>query len=101
MPQGAALNFLPKFVAASSSSISSTLAFKSSMQSKELIITKTNSSSKVEFISHEQEYGKAFEDPMRRTPSIEKIVSLTGIKPSKKLDEMIEEIVNYKLNLKK
>ena len=67
----------------------------------ELIITKTNSSSKVEFISHEQEYGKAFEDPMRRTPSIEKIVSLTGIKPSKKLDEMIEEIVKYKLNLKK
>ena len=38
---------------------------------------------------------------MRRTPSIEKIVSLTGIKPSKKLDEMIEEIVKYKLNLKK
>ena len=67
----------------------------------ELIITKTNSSSKVEFISHEQEYGKAFEDPMRRTPSIEKIVSLNGIKPSKKLDEMIEEIVKYKLNLKK
>ena len=67
----------------------------------ELIITKTNSSSKVKFISHEQEYGKAFEDPMRRTPSIEKIVSLTGIKPSKKLDEMIEEIVKYKLNLKK
>ena len=67
----------------------------------ELIITKTNSSSKIEFISHEQEYGKAFEDPMRRTPSIEKIVSLTGIKPSKKLEEMIEEIIRYKANLKK
>ena len=67
----------------------------------ELIIFKTNSSSKIKFISHEEEYGKAFEDPMRRTPGIEKIVSLTGIKPSKKLEEMIEEIINYRVNLNK
>ena len=65
----------------------------------ELIISKTNSQSKIEFISHEEEYGKAFEDPMRRTPGIEKIVSLTGIKPTKKLDEMIEEIIKHKANL--
>ena len=44
---------------------------------------------------------KAFEDPMRRTPGIDKIVSLTGIKPSKKLEEMIEEIINYRVNLNK
>ena len=62
----------------------------------EMIIQKTNSSSKINFISHEEEYGKAFEDPMRRTPGIEKIVSLTGIEPSKKLDEMIEEIIQFK-----
>ena len=67
----------------------------------ELVIFKTNSSSKIKFISHEEEYGKAFEDPMRRTPGIEKIVSLTGIKPSKKLEEMIEEIINYRANLNK
>ena len=67
----------------------------------ELVIFKTNSSSKIKFISHEEEYGKAFEDPMRRTPGIEKIVSLTGIKPSKKLEEMIEEIINYRVNLNK
>ena len=62
----------------------------------EMVIQKTNSSSKIQFISHEEEYGKAFEDPMRRTPGIEKIVSFTGIKPSKKLDEMIEEIIQFK-----
>ena len=62
----------------------------------ELVIKKSNSSSKVKFISHEEEYGKAFEDPMRRTPGIDKIVSLTGIRPSKKLDEMIEEIIEFK-----
>ena len=67
----------------------------------ELVIFKTNSSSKIKFISHEEEYGKAFEDPMRRTPGIEKIVSLTGIKPSKKLEEMIEEIINFRVNLNK
>tara|TARA_B100001939_G_scaffold132877_1_gene115423 strand:- start:8806 stop:9780 length:975 start_codon:yes stop_codon:yes gene_type:complete len=67
----------------------------------ELIISKTNSQSKIEFITHEEEYGKAFEDPMRRTPGIEKIVSLTGIKPTKKLDEMIEEIIKHKANLNK
>ena len=67
----------------------------------ELIISKTNSQSKIEYITHEEEYGKAFEDPMRRTPGIEKIVSLTGIKPTKKLDEMIEEIIKHKINLNK
>ena len=62
----------------------------------ELVIKKSNSSSKIKFISHEEEYGKAFEDPMRRTPGIDKIVSLTGIRPSKKLEEMIEEIIEFK-----
>ncbi len=62
----------------------------------EMIIKKTNSSSEIKFISHEEEYGKAFEDPMRRTPGIDKIVSLTGIRPSKKLEEMIEEIIQFK-----
>ena len=62
----------------------------------EMIIKKTNSSSSIKFITHEDEYGKAFEDPMRRTPGIDKIVSLTGIKPSKKLEEMVEEIIKYK-----
>jgi len=33
---------------------------------------------------------------MRRTPGIDKIVSLTGITPSKKLEEMIEEIIEFK-----
>ena len=62
-----------------------------------LIIEKTGSNSKVKFISHEEEYGKAFEDPMRRTPGIDKIVNLTNVSPSKKLDEMLDEIIKFKL----
>ena len=67
----------------------------------DLIIQETNSNSEIVYKPHKEVYGDKFEDPMRRTPSIEKIVSLTGIKPSKKLEEMIEEIIRYKANLKK
>ena len=37
----------------------------------ELIIEKTNSNSKIIFKSHEEVFGKAFEDPKRRTPGID------------------------------
>ena len=62
----------------------------------EMVIKQTNSNSEVIFKTHEEVYGNKFEDPMRRTPGINKIVSLTGIRPSKKLDEMIEEIIEFK-----
>ena len=66
-----------------------------------LVIELTESNSKITYVPHEKVYGSKFEDPMRRTPGIDKIVSLTGIKPSKKLEEMIEEIINYRVNLNK
>ena len=42
----------------------------------ELIIEKTNSNSQIIFKSHEEVFGKAFEDPKRRTPGIDKICLL-------------------------
>ena len=45
----------------------------------ELIIEKTNSNSKIIFKSHEEVFGKAFEDPKRRTPGIDKIIEFTGL----------------------
>ena len=39
---------------------------------------------------------KKFEDPMRRTPNIDKIIKFTGIKPSMGIEDMIKEIVAYK-----
>jgi UDP-glucose 4-epimerase len=62
----------------------------------ELIIEKSNSNSKIIYKSHEEVYGKSFEDPNRRTPGIEKIVEFTGIKPSKNIEFMVENIINYK-----
>jgi UDP-glucose 4-epimerase len=64
----------------------------------ELIIEKTNSNSQIIFKSHEEVFGKAFEDPKRRTPGINKIIEFTGMKPTKNIEFMIESIINFKKN---
>jgi len=62
----------------------------------EMVIMETNSKSEIIFKSHEEIYGNKFEDPMRRTPSIDKIVQATGYLPSMTIPDMIKEIVKYK-----
>jgi UDP-glucose 4-epimerase len=64
----------------------------------ELIILKTNSNSKIIYKSHEDVFGKAFEDPKRRTPGIDKIIEFTGMKPTKNIEFMVENIVDSKKN---
>ena len=64
----------------------------------ELVILKTNSNSKIIYKSHEDVFGKAFEDPKRRTPGIDKIIEFTGMKPTKNIEFMIENIINFKKN---
>ena len=62
----------------------------------EMVIKQTNSNSEVIFKTHEEVYGNKFEDPMRRTPSIEKIINATGYEPTMTIQDMIKEIINYK-----
>ena len=64
----------------------------------ELIIKKTNSKSQIIYKSHEEVFGKAFEDPKRRTPGIDKIIEFTGMKPTKNIEFMVENIINFKKN---
>jgi len=64
----------------------------------ELVISKTNSRSQIIYKSHEDVFGKSFEDPKRRTPGINKIIEFTGIKPTKNIDFMIENIIEFKKN---
>ena len=64
----------------------------------ELIIKKTNSNSQIIYKSHEEVFGKAFEDQKRRTPGIDKIIEFTGMKPTKNIEFMIENIINFKKN---
>ena len=61
-----------------------------------MIIKETGSNSKVVFKDHEEIYGNKFEDPMRRTPSIDKIVKATGYMPSMAISDMVKEIIKYK-----
>ena len=64
----------------------------------ELIIEKTNSNSQIIYKSHKEVFGKAFEDPKRRTPGIDKIIEFTGMKPTKNIEFMVENIINFKKN---
>ena len=64
----------------------------------ELVISKTNSNSQIIYKSHEDVFGKAFEDPKRRTPGIDKIIECTGIRPTKDIDFIIENIIDFKKN---
>ena len=61
-----------------------------------MIIKETGSHSKIVFKDHEEIYGNKFEDPMRRTPSIDKIVKATGYMPSMAISDMVKEIIKYK-----
>ena len=58
----------------------------------EMVIEKTKSKSDIKFVTHNEVYGDKFEDPMRRTPSIQKIIDTTGYKPSMTIPDMVEEI---------
>ena len=62
----------------------------------EMIIKETNSKSEIIFKTHKEVYGEKFEDPMRRTPSIKKIVDATDYSPTMTIPEMIKEIIDYK-----
>ena len=62
----------------------------------EMIVKKTDSKSEIIFKTHKEVYGEKFEDPMRRTPSIKKIVDATDYLPTMTIPEMIKEIIDYK-----
>ena len=61
----------------------------------DLIIKKTNSSSKKEFISYKEAYGKAFDDMQRRVPCLERIKAATGYEPKTSFEQTLEIIIEY------
>ena len=54
-----------------------------------------NESAKIDHIPYEQAYEEGFEDMRRRIPDISKISRLTGFKPSKNIDEILELTADY------
>ena len=57
-----------------------------------LVISSTNSSSKVEYVSYEIAYGAGFEDMERRVPNLSLIKELVGWQPKRNLDQIINDV---------
>ena len=58
----------------------------------QLVIERTGSSSKIEYLSYDNAYAKGFEDMMRRMPNTEAIRQLTGWQPEHTLEEVIDDV---------
>jgi len=61
----------------------------------DLVIKKTDSKSKKEFISYKEAYGKAFDDMQRRVPCLERIKAATGYEPKTSLEQTLEIIIDH------
>jgi UDP-glucose 4-epimerase len=61
----------------------------------ERIILRAKSNSKIRFIPYKEVYPVGFEDMQRRVPDISKISSFIGWKPSRDLDQIIDDVVEY------
>lgn len=58
----------------------------------EKAIEMTGSSSEIRYIPYEEVYGEGFEDMQRRVPSLEKAARLIGYKPTRTLDDIINDV---------
>lgn len=62
------------------------------------IIDITGSKSKLAYVSYEDAYNSRFEDMERRVPNISRIRELTGWEPTRNLDMIIKDMVEYLQN---
>jgi UDP-glucose 4-epimerase len=53
---------------------------------------RTASSSPIEYIPYDRAYEPGFEDMMRRVPCVEKLEALTGFRPRRSLNEIIDRV---------
>ncbi len=61
-------------------------------QLAERSIALTGSSSKIRYVPYSEAYGEGFEDMRRRVPSLEKAKRLIGYKPTRRLDDIINDV---------
>jgi UDP-glucose 4-epimerase len=59
------------------------------------IIDLTGSRSRVELLPYDQVYGQGIEDMLHRIPSIEKISAAIGWQPSRPLEQILEDVLEY------
>lgn len=61
----------------------------------ERVLAQTGSSSEIVHVPYEKAYGEGFEDMPRRVPSVDKIQNLIGYRPSRTLDEILADVIEY------
>ena len=55
----------------------------------------TGSKSEIELIPYEKAYGEGFDDMRRRVPSLKRAGELVGYKPTKSLDDILNDVIAY------
>jgi UDP-glucose 4-epimerase len=58
----------------------------------ERVLQKTGSKSEIKFIPYQEAYPAGFEDMQRRVPSLKRIGSLIGFRPSRTLDDILTDV---------
>jgi UDP-glucose 4-epimerase len=61
----------------------------------ERVIARTGSSSEIHLVPYEEAYEEGFEDMQRRIPSLEKVDAALGWRPTRTLDEIIDDVVEH------
>lgn len=62
----------------------------------ERVIERVGSGAELEFLPYNRAYGDDFEDVRRRVPNVSKLHRALGFKPSKDLDEILDDIIAWK-----
>jgi UDP-glucose 4-epimerase len=70
-------------------------------QLAERVIALSGSKSEIQFVPYCDAYPPGFEDMSRRLPNSDRIRELIGWKPTRKLDEIIQDVIAYERNRSK
>jgi len=60
-----------------------------------LVRERAHSASPIRFVPYDEAYAPGFEDMPRRVPSVDKLFSLTGFRPTTPLIAIIDQIISY------
>jgi len=59
------------------------------------VIEATKSDSKLDYLSYDQVYGRGIDDMLHRIPAIEKIRAAIDWRPTRNLDDILEDVIEH------
>ena len=65
------------------------------MELARMVKKKAQSHSEINLVPYTQIFPKDFEDMLRRVPSIEKLRRLTGLEPTRGIDQILDDVIHY------